>query len=421
MHLVVVNRFYWPDHSAVSQILTDLCEHAAENGFRVTVITSQMLYDEPRRRLPPSERRRGVDIRRVNTSHRGRDHLRGRSLDYLSFHAAAFAALLKHARRGDIVLATTDPPLISIPAAVAARLRGAELVNWLLDVFPEVAGALGMRWTAGTTGALLKWIRNLSLRPAAANVVLSDTMADHMAAEGVGRETLQIIPPWATATVHPIPRGENRLRRDLGLAETFVIGYSGNLGRAHLPATVADLVRRTAGLPNVAWLFIGGGAGLASVRAVADEVGSAVRFLPYQPRDALSQSLSAADLHLVSLDPGCEGLIVPSKLYGIMAAGRAVLSLGDTDGVVAREVRRAGIGIALDVRSPDTWLPALAEATSFPVIDAMGARARVRFDEAYRPEVSLAAWLSVLESLGSAAPARTRPPRMIAATSERDG
>jgi colanic acid biosynthesis glycosyl transferase WcaI len=398
-HLLVVNRFYWPDHSAVSQILTDLCEHAAENGFRVTVITSCMLYDAPRQHLPSRDSRRGVTILRMSTTRRGRNNLPGRALDYLSFHALAFASLLMLVRRGDLVLATTDPPLISLPAAIAARLRGAEFANWLLDVFPEVATALGVRWTGGPIGALLRKIRNVSLRRASANVVISDRMAELMAAEGVRAETLQIIPNWSESSVHPIPRGENRLRRDLGLADKFVIGYSGNLGRAHLAESVADLVQRTAGLPDVAWLFIGGGAGLNAVKAAAQRVASTVVFLPYQPREVLSESLSASDLHLVSLDPACEGLILPSKLYGIMAAGRAVLSLGDRDGAVAREVRRADMGMALDVSEPETWRDAVAGLASHPLADVMGVRARMRFETAYRPEVSLASWLHVLEQL----------------------
>jgi colanic acid biosynthesis glycosyl transferase WcaI len=141
-HLIAVNRFYWPDHSATSQLLTDLCEHLAANGFRVTVITSRMRYDAPDERLEAFEERNGVAIRRVRTTRLGRDRIAGRAVDYASFYASALAAMLRVAGPGDVILAKTDPPMISVPAMLAARLRGAHLVNWLQDVFPRLQG----RW-----------------------------------------------------------------------------------------------------------------------------------------------------------------------------------------------------------------------------------------------------------------------------------
>lgn len=403
-HLIAVNRFYWPDHSATGQLLADVCEHAAANGFRVTVLASRMRYDAAAARLPVRETRRGVDIRRVWSTRLGRGSMPGRVLDCLSYILSAFATLLVLARRGDVVLVKTDPPLISVPAALAARLRGARLVNWLQDVFPEAAGALGVGCAAGPAGALLRFLRDRSLAAAHANVAVCDRMAERVRARRPREARVRVIPNWPDAGISPVPRDANPLRAEWGLTGRFVIGYSGNLGRAHRAAEVVELIRRTAGIDAVTWLFIGGGAGRAAVEAAAGAaaLGVPVVFRDYQPRERLADSLSVPDLHLVSLDPACEGLLMPSKLYGAMAAGRGVLALGDPDGAVAREVRRGGFGIALDIAAPEAWAAQAARVCRPEVAADLGARARAHYAAEHLSAPPIDAWLDTLRDAARA-------------------
>ncbi|BCX19571.1 MAG: glycosyltransferase WbuB [Geminicoccaceae bacterium] len=340
--LVALNRFYAPDESATAQLLTDLCEALAKEGRRVTVITSRLRYDDPAADLPALEERNGVRIRRVRTSRFGRHWLPGRALDYASFYISATLALVREVRPGDTILAKTDPPLLSVPAWLVARMRGADLVNWCQDLYPELAAALGLRWAAGPLGRLLRRLRNASLRGARMNVAICEAMARRLEAEGIPPEKITVIENWADPRIRPVPPEANPLRRAWGLEGKFVVGYSGNLGRAHDPEGVIDLVRRTAG-KGVTWLFVGGGAGMAELRRVVEaERLPDVRFVPLQPRERLSESLSVPDLHLVSLDPACEGLLYPSKVYGIRAAGRPLLRL--RPGLGVEELRKAAAG-----------------------------------------------------------------------------
>jgi colanic acid biosynthesis glycosyl transferase WcaI len=140
--VVFVNRYFYPDESATAQLLSDLAFGLAEHGFDVHVVCSRQLYGAPEAQLPAEEAVRGVVIHRVWTTRFGRRRLLGRALDYVSFYITCAVELLGLLRRRDVVIAKTDPPLISIVAALAARLRGAVLVNWLQDVFPEVASQL---------------------------------------------------------------------------------------------------------------------------------------------------------------------------------------------------------------------------------------------------------------------------------------
>ncbi|MFP4360184.1 MAG: glycosyltransferase family 4 protein [Alphaproteobacteria bacterium] len=394
MRIVIVNRFFWPDHSATSQLATDLAEHLAASGHEAVALASRQRYDDPASPLPGVEEHAGVTIRRLRTTRWGRYWLPGRALDYATFYVSCALALLRHAHAGSVILAKTDPPLISVVGAAVARVRGARLVTWQQDVFPEVAAALGMRWAAGPIGRILRGLRNRSLRAATLNVALNERMAEHLAGEGVPAERISVIANWCDEGIQSVAPDANPLRREWGLEGRFVIGYSGNLGRAHLSDAVAELVRRTWDLPNVAWVFIGGGPRLDRVRDVVAQSGATnVQFRPYQPRERLSWSLSLPDLHLVSLDPACEGLIMPSKLYGILAAGRPTAFLGDGDGAVARTVRAAGVGLVLEAAAPGRWRDELAAwQLDHAAAQGSGARARALHRSDHNKAASLNAW-----------------------------
>ena len=259
----------------------------------------------------------------------GRSGLIGRGVDYVSFYIAALGVLAREVRRGDIVVAKTDPPLISIVAAMVAKAKGARLLNWLQDLYPEVAAALGLQTFAGWRGAPLRALRTWSLRAAAANVAIGERMAARLRSLGVAPETIHVIANWCDdAAIEPIDHAGNPLRHEWQLAAKFVVGYSGNLGRAHEFDTVLGAARQLAGEPDIIFLVIGGGHGVERFRRATADLPNIV-FKPYQPRNRLAHSLGVSDVHWVSLRPEVEGLIVPSKVYGILAAGRPILAICD--------------------------------------------------------------------------------------------
>ena len=235
--VLLVNRFFFPDHSATSQLATDLAIDLAARGFEVVAITSQQRYDDPSARLAPDQVHAGVRIRRVETTRFGRQNLMGRIFDYLSFYLAASLALWREATPGAVVIAMTDPPLLGVPALVVARLRGARCLNWLQDVFPEAAERLDLL-RPRALASLLRILRNWSLRRADATVVIGDHMAARVAPYCASPPV--VIPNWAleeylerdaTSTSHAVT--VNPLRVSWGLGDAFIVGYSGNMGRAH--------------------------------------------------------------------------------------------------------------------------------------------------------------------------------------------
>jgi colanic acid biosynthesis glycosyl transferase WcaI len=220
--LIFVNRFFHPDHSATSQMLSDLAFALAKEGRSVHVVTSRLRYDAPEARLPARETIGGVEIHRVPTTGFGRSRLILRALDYATFCLCAARALRALARQGDIVIAKTDPPMLSMVVAPIARLRDADQVNWLQDVFPEVATALGAG-RSRLSGAIfrgLRQVRDRSLRRARANVVLGRHMAEHVGRLGVADNRIRLIPNWADGTLlRPLAHDRNPLRTLWGLGD----------------------------------------------------------------------------------------------------------------------------------------------------------------------------------------------------------
>jgi glycosyltransferase involved in cell wall biosynthesis len=405
--LLFINRYFYPDHSATSQLLSDLAFERAAAGDTVTVVTSRQSYGDAEARLPADETVRGVRIVRIWTTRFGRSNLFGRAIDYLTFYLSAAVQLIRLTRRGDVVIAKTDPPMLSVIAAPIAWLKGARLVNWLQDLFPEVAEAVGvgtnplMRASYG----LMRGLRNASLRAASMNVVLGERMAERVKAAGA--QAITIIPNWSDGReIRPVARSENVLRKGWGLDGRFVVGYSGNLGRAHEYRTLIDAIElieenSPTGTEPVVWLFIGGGALYDRFREeVAGRGLTSVIFKPYQPRERLSESLSAADVHLVSLKPELEGLIVPSKFYGVAAVGRPTVFIGEPHGEIATVVARHDCGLSIAEGNSRALADAILALANNPArLEAMGTEARRAFETHYDKQVAFDAWRKVLSGI----------------------
>jgi glycosyltransferase involved in cell wall biosynthesis len=401
--VVFVNRYFHPDISATSQLLTELAADLAAAGREVHVVTSRQRYDDASARLALREAILGVVVHRVWTSRFGRGSLAGRALDYLTFYFSAGATLLRVLARGDVVVAKTDPPLISVVAAWVARRRRAVLVNWIQDVFPEVAERLGVIPSRGLIGTLARALRDYSVRAAAVNVVLGERMAEELARATRGcAANVQVIHNWSDGTlVHPVQRESNVLRAEWGLADLFIVGYSGNMGRAHEFETILGAAELLRGVPDIAFLFIGGGKQAAWVRDEAGRrgLGASFYFRDYQPRERLVENLSVPDAHLVSLRPELEGLIVPSKFYGIAAAGRPTLFVGDPDGEIARIVSRYDCGKNFSVEDAEGlagYIRALAQNPD--EVARLGSNARTMLETNYSQAKAFDSWHKVLSA-----------------------
>ncbi len=340
MHIAFFNRSYFPDETATGQLLTDLCEDLVRvHGCRVSVVTGwprTASSDDGARRFRRRsifvgrEDRHGVRIYRARGTHFDKRRFAGRASNYMTYFGSACWAGLR-LDRPDVVVALTDPPIVGLAAWLAGRRFGAPLVMAFKDLFPEVA-ALLPDFHSDTINRALQGVNRLLVRRAAVNIALGETMRQRLIEDkGAPPERTTIIADWAdTAAIAPGPR-RNAFSAAHGLDGTFVVMHSGNIGFSQSLETVVEAAALLRDLPDLEIVFQGDGARKEGLQRQVRALGlENVRFLPFQPRERLSESFATADLFIVSLQTGLAGYIVPSKLYGILAAGRPYVAAVDS-------------------------------------------------------------------------------------------
>ena len=403
--VIFVNRYFFPDHSATSQILSDLTFHLAAIGHDVHVITSRQLYDNSCAALPESENINGVQVHRVASTRFGRAALSGRALDYLSFYRSVRRHLREIAGAADIVVAKTDPPLLSVALATITRQRRAHLVNWLQDIYPETASILGVPLLRGPVASALATLRNRSLREADDTVVVGELMARRIQGFGVPAARVHVIANWCDdETIKPAAENDNPLRQAWHLSGKFVVGHSGNLGRAHDFETVLGAAERLRNEPRIVFLMVGGGKHFEDLAKAVKARGleNSFRFRPYQERAMLPYSLGVADAHWLSLRPALEGLIVPSKFYAVAAAGKPMLMIGDSEGEIGRLIREHRCGTIIRLGDAATLADTLRRWSEQPKsIAEMGAQARQMLDARFTRRRAFDQWRRLIGQLAS--------------------
>jgi glycosyltransferase involved in cell wall biosynthesis len=221
--------------------------------------------------------------------------------------------------------------------------------------------------------------------------------------KGVREDRVTTIPVWSRRDeVYPVERGANPLRRSLGLSDnTFVAMYSGNLGLAHTFDEFLEAARRLRDREDIVFLFAGDGPRVAEVRTAQKHDGlSNVRLIDYVPRKELHLSLSSADVHLVSMRPEMTGIVVPGKLYGVMAAARPALFVGPSHCESADLIRRAGCGFTIVPGDVEGVVSALTTLAADPNLGRqMGEKGRLAFLTGHERSLCCYQWLEAIRGL----------------------
>ncbi len=397
--ILFVNQYYWPDHASTAQHLTDLAEFLAEKGFESHVLASQGRYKPGEPRPPAFEIHEGVHIHRVPATSLGRRGTWARMTDYLSFYSGAAVKALR-LPRFDVVVTLTTPPIIGLIGTILKHLRGCRHIVWSMDLHPDASMALGRMSPRSAFGRLMYALSRAVYRRADQVVVLGPYMADRIALKQVAAERIVTIPVWSRRDeIYPLPRDANPLRKSLGLEGSFVAMYSGNLGLAHSFDEFLEAARRLRERSDIVFLFIGDGPRKGQVEAARDSQGlTNIRLLDPVPRDWLHASLSLADVHLISMRPEMNGIVVPGKLYGAMAAGRPIIFIGPEHCEPADTIRHAGCGFTLPSGDAGALVQSLELLASDPSLARrMGERARTAFIAHYEQRLCCMRWSELIE------------------------
>ena len=383
MHIAFFNRSFYPDNAATGQLLTDLCEDLVRHhGCRVSVVAGPPLQpsstDEPAGWGLVSRREYcGVEIFRAWGTRFDKRRFAGRATNYVSYFLSACWAGLR-LDRPDVVVALTDPPIIGLAAWLAGKRFGAPLVMSYRDLFPEVTVLLD-DFHSDTINAVLQVVNKFLCRRAARVIALGETMRRRLIEnKGAAAEKTVIIPDWAdTTAITPGPK-RNEFAKTHGLSEKFVVMHSGNIGLSQSLETVIDAAVLLRDVTDLQIVFQGEGVRKADLQERVRTLGlSNVMFLPFAAKDHLGESFAAADLFIVSLQRGLAGYIVPSKLYGILAAGRPYVAAVEEGCEVASITRARRCGLVAEPGNPrDLADKILAFYRDREMADCFGANAR---------------------------------------------
>jgi glycosyltransferase involved in cell wall biosynthesis len=326
--LLIITQVYVPDPASVGQHVADVAKEMVRRGWRVLVYTSARGYDDPSQRYRRRETLDGVDVRRLPLSSFGKRSIPIRLIAQACFMVQAVVLGLVTRRLG-LVLVSTSPPFAGIGGAMLSWLRRVPLVWWVMDLNPDQMVASGKLSPRSVVARVFDWMNRVTLRRSRAVVVMDRFMRERVLAKLDVPEKLHVLPPWPHEDVlKAVPSRPNAFRDERGFGDAFVVMYSGNHGIQNPLQTLLDAARLLEERNDLLFVFIGGGAGKIDVDRRVAEGARNIRSLPFQPLSRIGTSLSAADVHVVSLANEAVGVIHPCKIYGAMAIGRPVLFFG---------------------------------------------------------------------------------------------
>lgn len=407
--IVFVINYFYPDYASTGQLLTELCLHL-QNDFQITVIASQSGYSgeantEKRRFI--TDHLENIEIIRIRLPVVDKLNKWSRLRYIVTYFFYAIFAVLKQ-RNVDFIYTISQPPILGgLIGTIGKLLKRSKHIYNIQDFNPEQAKAVGFMQNARLM-KLAQWVDTLNCKLADHIITvgqdMQETLLNRFADKKVTDNT--VINNWTNEQeIIPLSREHPQVQGFLekhGLQNKFIVMYSGNLG---LYYDLENLIKQTIAfrhLDNLAFVFIGEGAVKAKMQEyVAEHELSQVYFLPYQPKEDLVYSLNAAHVHLVVNQKGIKGVSVPSKIYGVMAAGKPVLGVLESGSEAYRLIRESNCGLLME---PHSYEEVIRSVQAFyeldrEELDAYGMRGRVYLEQYLRRELSLERYRELLLSL----------------------
>jgi len=403
MNILFINQYYYPDPAATAQILTELCTDLSR-WFNVTVVTGFPSYHEDvrysRKGLIKRECIKGVKvIRSYNTSF-SRKHMIGRYINYFTFFLFSWFTILFCTGKQDIIVTLTDPPVISLIGYIMSKIKKSLFVYVIQDIFPDIFLVLG-RLNNKFIIWMLDKLNRFLLKRADRIVAIGDTMCGELIKKGTPVHKLVVIENWVdTGLIFPESK-VNEFSRKYDLWDKFIVMYSGNIGANQKLEVLIEAAGILKNNGKIVFAIVGEGINRENLVKKASELELPnVRFIPYQNRENLRYSLSSADVSVICQRKGLSGYVVPSKIYGILASGRAVLAAIEDESEVANIVRERNCGLVVEPENPEK----MAEAIEYfyknrHLVRIYGENARRAAEERYSRKIAVEKYRKLFEEI----------------------
>jgi glycosyltransferase involved in cell wall biosynthesis len=430
LSVLFLNQFFYPDISATAQHAFDLAKFLSARGDKVSAIASRSIYGRTGSALPAEEVVDGIEIHRVTSSVFGKGGIASRSYDFVAFNVACLFKAITLPRH-DVVICLTTPPFIALIGLVLRWMKGSRFVFWTMDLYPDVPLAAGVIKRGSLAHRIFAALDRFCLRSADLVVVLGRCMQDRVLANGVPPARLATITPWSdpeevpniptrrfspsfdtvaagratVADLKPFLAGTNGFRDEWDIGDRFVIEYSGNCGVGHDVASVCEAMLALRDDDDIRWVIVGGGVAWPRIEEFIVQHGIRnVVLRPYQPRSRLGELIALGDVHLVLVADGFEGLLIPSKFYGVMAAGRPTIYVGPESTEVAQVIEEEKCGFVIPNGNTNLLVGAIRRLQRDPVLAlTMGMRGRRALEQRYSMQIACSKWHERTRTLVGAA------------------
>ena len=377
--LWILTEVYYPEEISTGFYLTSIAEGLAA-GRKVKVLTGQPKHMSRGTRAPKREVRNGVEIIRVWGTTLDKNILVFRLINMLTIGLSIFLKSLTHFKKGDQVMVVTAPPSLPVTTALAALIRGASFTILVQDSYPEILIAVGATKPDSAFVKSVNFINRWVYKYASKIIVMGRDMDELFVQKTAGLDIpIVTIPNWADLeSIHPTPRGNNTLLKELGLSDKFVFMYAGNIGHPTDVETIIDAAEKLLDREELHFVFIGAGAKKSWLDDNVEKRSlKNVTVLDYRPRAEQIVFLNACDIGLVALIKGMWGTAMPSRTYNIMAAGKPVLALTEAGSELAQVIDEEGIGWHIEPGDGDDLVAAILDIYERRSdLDEMGKKAR---------------------------------------------
>ena len=397
MRVLLLNLYYPPDTSATAKMAQTVVAALAEK-HDVTVLCGRPSYDPTERRpwrLFPSEHSGRVQIARVGSSDYPRTQMNKRVFNYLSYVFLAMPRALF--LPCDVILAMTDPPFEGIVGAFVALLKGKPYVYNIRDLYPDMAVG-GAIVKPGLLARVWETLHRWALRRATRVAVLGEDMRHRILSKGVNPSTVVVVRDGAEIAPSDAsaPALDSEVVRAIRGNFQFVLLHAGNLGFYGAWDTLLTGAASLA-IDGVGLVFVGDGAQRLRLEAAAANIPN-VRFLPFFPADKVSSVLAAADAHIITVKRGLEGVVVPSKMYGILAAGKPIVAVAPQECDVASLGETKGFAVSADPDDPAAFAQLVRQLSQNPAKLKEMARSALAAAPEYERSSELQKLVKILEN-----------------------
>lgn len=401
--LMILSQYFYPDLAATGQLLTELAEDLISYGYNIKVLTTKPSYYKNKEKYLKEEIYRGIDIYRVSATKFNKNMMIGRLCNFLSYFISVSFKLLFSKNKYPLLI-VSNPPFLPLLGFLLKKIKNQRYIYLVHDIYPDIAIRLGYLKKNSIIVKIWNQIHYRILKKAEEIIVLGDFMVEKLKEkyQDLDNNKIKIIHNWADEKkILPIKKGENWFVKKYHLSNKIVILYSGNIGLFQDLKSIIKTAERLKNHDDILFLFIGDGGGLKELKRIAKENNlTNVKFLPYQLKKDLSYSLSAADISIVTMEKGIEGLAVPSKLYGILASGRAVLGLVGKNCEVADIVKDAKCGFRIDQGDVNKLVEKIKYIYNNPqALENMGKNSRQYFKKHFTRSKMTREYYKILEGI----------------------